>query len=114
LGQRWWCDGKSSRPETGPQNPQGPTGLHRFEEAVDLGPSWIDIFDNWGLVEADLHDRFGIDIEDRVLMRSRPWRWLKSRILALFSVPPLIVPAEPPIVIPQTRIGFVLDPPGRE
>ena len=37
----------------------------------------------WPQVEADLHDVFGIDIDDHALMMSRTWRWLATRIFAL-------------------------------
>lgn len=47
-------------------------------------------------------------------MQHRSWRWLRVRIFALFAVPPVIVPSDTPLVIPQTRIGFALDPPGKE
>ncbi|MFI6266161.1 hypothetical protein [Micromonospora sp. NPDC051006] len=37
----------------------------------------------WSLVEADLHDVYGVDVEDRDLMRARSWRWLETRITGL-------------------------------
>lgn len=40
----------------------------------------------WTLVETDLHEHFGIDVYDSQLMRSRPWRWLEARIIALIAV----------------------------
>ncbi|MDG4832432.1 hypothetical protein O7627_24435 [Solwaraspora sp. WMMD1047] len=39
----------------------------------------------WRLVVADLHSEFGIEADDRELMRSRSWRWLEYRILGLLS-----------------------------
>jgi hypothetical protein len=36
-------------------------------------------------VEADLHQVYGVDVEDRALMRARSWRWLKTRILGLLA-----------------------------
>ncbi|WP_036377576.1 hypothetical protein [Micromonospora sp. ATCC 39149] len=39
----------------------------------------------WALVEADLHDVYGVDVEDRALMRARSWRWLEVRITGLLS-----------------------------
>jgi hypothetical protein len=41
--------------------------------------------DHWPLIEADLHEHFGLDVGDRALLRSRSWRWLRVRILALLS-----------------------------
>lgn len=33
----------------------------------------------------DLHEVYGIDVEDADLMASRPWRWLFQRMLGLLS-----------------------------
>ncbi|MFD0595090.1 hypothetical protein ACFQZ4_24190 [Catellatospora coxensis] len=40
---------------------------------------------HWALVEADLHERYGIDVDDRALMRARSWRWLSTRIVGLLA-----------------------------
>lgn len=37
------------------------------------------------MIEADLHSEYGIDVEDRVLMRRRTWRWLEARITGLLA-----------------------------
>lgn len=42
--------------------------------------------DRWLLVECDLQDA-GVDVEDRVLMRARSWRWLQVRIIGLLAKP---------------------------
>jgi hypothetical protein len=47
--------------------------------------TWAQILDRWELVEADLHETFGIDMEDRDQLRSRSWRWLHVRITGLLS-----------------------------
>lgn len=52
------------------------------------GHSWAVLLAHWGLIEADLADR-GIDVDDPALMRGRSWRWLRARILGLFSAPPV-------------------------
>ncbi|WP_091638497.1 hypothetical protein [Micromonospora pallida] len=39
----------------------------------------------WALVEADLHDVYGVDVEDRALLRTRSWRWLDVRISGLLA-----------------------------
>ncbi|PSK95766.1 hypothetical protein CLV30_12818 [Haloactinopolyspora alba] len=49
------------------------------------------------LVEADLHERYGIDV-DSPLMEQRTWRWLRSRILALLGTP-------------ESRVSRALNPP---
>lgn len=36
------------------------------------------------LIEADLHQVYGVDVESGVL-RERTWRWLQLRILGLLS-----------------------------
>lgn len=42
-------------------------------------------------------------------MTSRTWRWLRVRIVELFSVPPNVDPHGR--VIHATRIGLALEPP---
>lgn len=58
------------------------------KQAQDRGEivTLTDLFaQHWKHVEADLHDCYGIDIEDTNLMGSRTWRWLKVRILGLVT-----------------------------
>ncbi|TMR99607.1 hypothetical protein EJK15_06775 [Nonomuraea basaltis] len=50
----------------------------------------------WGLVEADLHSEFGIDIDEPGLLSRRSWRWLQARIMGLLTA--------------DTRIARALDP----
>lgn len=38
------------------------------------------MFGHWSIVDADLHDFYGIDTADRGLMSSRSWRWLAARM----------------------------------
>jgi hypothetical protein len=69
------------------------TGLHRrydvtpHAKAVAEGRAvgWLDILRQWPLVEADLHEVYGLDVGDDALMRARSWRWLRTRILGLLS-----------------------------
>ncbi|QJT07164.1 hypothetical protein G9272_32040 [Streptomyces asoensis] len=46
--------------------------------------SWPGLLAQWPLIEADLHQVYGIDVESGVLAQ-RTWRWLQLRILALLS-----------------------------
>jgi len=71
-------------------------------------------------VEADLHEVYGIDADDAELMRSRSWRWLRSRVLSLLDRPPTLLPVKFPargktitriVSVPSTRIGHVINPP---
>lgn len=39
---------------------------------------------HWQLIEADLHETYGIDVESGIL-RARTWRWLQIRIVGLLS-----------------------------
>nr|WP_239159997.1 hypothetical protein [Virgisporangium ochraceum] len=52
-----------------------------------FGPKvhWSDILTRWHLVEADLHETYGIDVEQPDLLRHRSWRWLRTRIVGLLS-----------------------------
>lgn len=75
-------------------------------EAGRSGVTWARVLAEWGSVEADLHDRYGIDC-DR--LEGRTWRWLRTRIVGLLTVPPIVAPDGTPI--PQTRVGWALNPP---
>lgn len=71
------------------------------------------MLDRWELVEADLHDRYGIDTSGPIMHR-RSWRWLRARIFGLLNMPPMIVaPAGegPPLIVWPTRIAYALHPP---
>lgn len=46
--------------------------------------TWADLLGRWDLVEADLHDVYGVDVESGIL-RERSWRWLRTRILGLLN-----------------------------
>ncbi|MYU21193.1 hypothetical protein GTY84_04935 [Streptomyces sp. SID8352] len=46
--------------------------------------TWDRLLAQWPLIEADLHQVYGIDVEDGVLQR-RTWRWLQVRVLGLLS-----------------------------
>ena len=39
----------------------------------------------WELIEADMHERYGIDVESGVL-DARTGRWLRARIIGLLGV----------------------------
>lgn len=47
--------------------------------------TWARLLTHWPLIEADLHERYQLDVGDRELLRSRSWRWLRVRILGLLS-----------------------------
>ncbi|TYK47152.1 hypothetical protein FXF68_25455 [Actinomadura decatromicini] len=46
--------------------------------------TWSEVLAEWRLIEADLHDVYGIDAESGILA-DRTWRWLKVRIEGLFA-----------------------------
>ena len=66
-------------------------------------------------MEADLHSVYGLDVEDRQLLRARTWRWLRMRVVELLSLPPTVVPFPDgaTVTVPATRIGLALEPPKR-
>lgn len=43
------------------------------------------LFEHWRHIEADLHQFYGIDLDDPD-RRPRSWRWLKVRIIGLVAV----------------------------
>ena len=47
--------------------------------------TWSQILGEWPLVEADLHEVYGIDVSAPGLLAGRSWRWLRVRILGLLS-----------------------------
>lgn len=48
---------------------------------------WEVILGDWDRVTSnDLHEIYGIDVEDGATML-RPWWWLRSRILGILDVP---------------------------
>lgn len=97
----------------------GPSGLARWIDSPtggEGGPSWRVILENWRLVEADLHEVYGIDTSDTALMAGRPWRWLAQRIVSLLDRPPILVGYQSGDrqkfrQVPSTRIGLLLNPP---
>ncbi|GGO54100.1 hypothetical protein GCM10012286_63070 [Streptomyces lasiicapitis] len=69
------------------------SGLHEwYEWPAGTGPrtaqaslTWPQLLDQWPLIEADLHEAYGVDVGHRRLMRARSWRWLRVRVLGLLS-----------------------------
>ncbi|TDD88377.1 hypothetical protein E1298_15185 [Actinomadura rubrisoli] len=47
--------------------------------------AWQDVWEQWGLIEADLHSEYGIDVEEPGLLKARTFRWLVARIRGLLS-----------------------------
>jgi hypothetical protein len=47
--------------------------------------SWSQILDERPLVEADLHEIYGVDVGAPGLLAARSWRWLRVRIYGLLS-----------------------------
>ena len=41
---------------------------------------------NWALVEADLHQFYGIDLRSSADLAALPWRWLRVRIAGLAGI----------------------------
>lgn len=39
------------------------------------------------MVEADLHEYYGVDVGEPGLLEQRSWRWMRTRILGLLSTP---------------------------
>ncbi|MGW2062808.1 hypothetical protein ACWCO9_19505 [Streptomyces sp. NPDC001937] len=46
---------------------------------------WSRLLAEWALIEADLHEVYGIDIATPGLLQDRSWRWLRLRIFGLLS-----------------------------
>jgi hypothetical protein len=53
---------------------------------VGRAVSWADLLRHWALIEADLADAYGIDLEAAPsVLTTRSWRWLRVRITGLLS-----------------------------
>ena len=78
-------------PEPGDTPPPGsvsPSGLPRVIEGLDdegESVSWGRILELWQLVEADMHEHYGIDLAEPGLLERRSGRWLKTRLNGLLS-----------------------------
>ncbi|OUC99347.1 hypothetical protein CA984_03665 [Streptosporangium minutum] len=49
--------------------------------------TWEDLFSRWSLIEADLHQVYGVDLEQPGLLKARTGRWLRVRVLGLLADP---------------------------
>ncbi|MFF4118960.1 hypothetical protein ACFY0P_36705 [Streptomyces sp. NPDC001714] len=47
--------------------------------------TWAQLLDEWPLIEADLHEVYGLDVGAPGLLDNRSWRWLRVRIFGLLS-----------------------------
>jgi hypothetical protein len=58
------------------------------------------LLEQWPLVEADMHDVYGLDLSSPGLLRERSWRWFKVRLYGLLSADSRVArhftPPEPP------------------
>jgi hypothetical protein len=75
-------------PGGGPIDPA--TGLREWydpEPEEGSGITWADIFDRWNIVEADLHQTYGVDLGTPGLLKQRTGHWLRVRILGLLADP---------------------------
>ncbi|MFF4751831.1 hypothetical protein [Streptomyces sp. NPDC001270] len=62
--------------------------------------TWAQLLAEWPLIEADLHEVYGVDVGAPGLLDVRTWRWLRVRILGLLSADSrinrlLLPPSEP-------------------
>lgn len=73
-------------PGGGPIDPA--TGLRDWynPEPEQDAITWVDIFQRWQLVEADLHQLYGVDLASGV-WQSRSGPWLRIRVLGLLTEP---------------------------
>lgn len=77
---------------------------------------WGRFLDYWALVEADLHQFYGLNLWHPDSYRAIAWHYLRSRVEQLLTIPSTIIyrPTENGYrrqAIPATRIGLQLEPP---
>lgn len=97
----WWPPG-IARPESGHTESieqygcgayDETTGLYEwYELPVHLAPgakgttiTWPEILTHWGLIEADLHSEYGINITNQHNLKQYSWRYLRCRIIGLLT-----------------------------
>lgn len=97
------CGGKSTGAQPGPaQGKEDPYGRGEFDEATGLwewyeypseaerqrsqgkGLTWARLLEHWPLIEADMHQTYGVDVGSSILL-NRTWRWLSVRIVQLLT-----------------------------
>ncbi|WP_336214380.1 hypothetical protein [Nonomuraea sp. LPB2021202275-12-8] len=67
------------------------TGLRDWYEPGDglsvdsPAVTWTALLERWALIEADLHECYGLDLDAPGLLTSRTWRWLRIRIFGLLK-----------------------------
>jgi hypothetical protein len=49
--------------------------------------TWVEILDQWELLEADLQD-IRVDVGDDVVMDGRSWRWFEAKVIGVMTTPP--------------------------
>ena len=57
-----------------------------FSEEERSGYTWPDIIEYWDLIEADMNERYHVDLSEPGLLERRTGRWLRVRILGLLAV----------------------------
>ena len=88
------CAGGSASPEPGDppsvSEIHPATGLARWIDRPEAsqgsgGVTWRHLLERWDLIEADMQEFYGIDLDAPGLTHERSGRWLKTRILGLLQ-----------------------------
>ena len=87
-----------------------------FRQPGKGGHGWGELLDYWALIEADLHQFYGLDLWHPNSYRAIAWHYLRSRVEQLFGIPPTILYRPTAdgfrrVLVPATRIGLQLEPP---
>jgi hypothetical protein len=81
--------GGSARPGPGRQSDEvsPATGLSRWVDTPEGQGrlTWERVLGHWELIEADMHEVYGVDIGEPGLLEHRSGRWLRLRIEGLVS-----------------------------
>lgn len=67
---------------------------------------------HWAAIVGDFQEFYGLDLSSGVLAE-RSWHWFADRITGLLTKPPVVSRLSDGKLnqIPQTRLGFALNPP---
>lgn len=99
-GKSWGAEPEGAGPApNGDPDPRGrgeydpDTGISDWYEIPEGQPQggkpgrrleWV-LAHHYDLLEQDLHEHYGIDLEDEALLAARSWRWLRARIHGLLN-----------------------------
>lgn len=50
--------------------------------------SWRSLYDHWAEIILDIHELFGVDLDDDDVRARISWHWFETRVEGLIGAPP--------------------------